>query len=178
MAHITIWIMNIQIISGTITIPDSNKFLAQLSGIADRYMLTIQILNADMLSGIRHIQFAVEKAIRSFGSGRNIANNLGMEIMLYASGNRQIDKALDLGIKNGENRVAIVLVGENGTQEAALTVKTFLNSEDASLVEYSDRKKEYVLEIFGITAAELEAVGDNKIPELVLERVALVDILK
>lgn len=33
-------------------------------------------------------------------------------------------------------------------------------------------------EIFNMIATELEAVGADKIPELVLERVALVDVLK
>ncbi len=33
-------------------------------------------------------------------------------------------------------------------------------------------------ELLNITATELEAVGADKIPELVLERVALVDVLK
>jgi len=33
-------------------------------------------------------------------------------------------------------------------------------------------------EIFNMTATELEAVGEDKISERVLERVALVDVLK
>jgi len=170
--------MNIVIISGPVQIRDNNIFIKQLSDISSRYNITVQSLNADLLSGVRHIQFAVEKAIRSFGSGKNTANNLGMEIMLYASGSRQIEKALELGVKNGENRVAIVLVGENVTDEALFDVRTLLNSEDASIVDYSDSKKEDLLKIFNITAAELEAVGEDKIPELVLERVALVDVIK
>jgi len=171
-------IMNIVIISGPVKITDNNIFIKQLSDIARHYNITVQALNADLLSGVRHIQFAVEKAIRSFESGKNTANNLGMEIMLYASGSRQIEKALDLGVKNGENRVAIVLVGENVTDEAVFDVRTLLDSEDATIVDYSDRKKEDLLKIFNITAAEIEAVGDDKIPELVLERVALVDVIK
>ncbi|HUV83860.1 MAG TPA: KEOPS complex subunit Cgi121 [archaeon] len=170
--------MNIVIISGPVQIRDNNIFIKQLSDISSRYNITVQSLNADLLSGVMHIQFAVEKAIRSFGSGKNTANNLGMEIMLYASGSRQIEKALELGVKNGENRVAIVLVGENVTDEALFDVRTLLNSEDASIVDYSDSKKEDLLKIFNITAAELEAVGEDKIPELVLERVALVDVIK
>ncbi|HUW68561.1 MAG TPA: KEOPS complex subunit Cgi121 [Candidatus Nanoarchaeia archaeon] len=170
--------MNIVIVSGLVKITDNNIFIKQLSNIARCYNITVQALNADLLSGVRHIQFAVEKAIRSFESGKNTANNLGMEIMLYASGSRQIEKALDLGVKNGENRVAIVLVGENVPDEAAFDIMTLLNSEDASIVDYSDRKKEDLLKLFNITAAELEAVGEDKIPELVLERVALVDVMK
>ena len=170
--------MNIVIVSGLVKITDNNIFIKQLSDIARCYNITVQALNADLLSGVRHIQFAVEKAIRSFESGKNTANNLGMEIMLYASGSRQIEKALDLGVKNGENRVAIVLVGENVPDEATFDIMTLLNSEDASIVDYSDRKKEDLLKLFNITAAELEAVGEDKIPELVLERVALVDVMK
>jgi KEOPS complex subunit Cgi121 len=170
--------MNIVIISGPVKIKDNNIFIKSLSDISSSYNITVQALNADLLSGIRHIQFAVEKAIRSFESGKNTANNLGMEIMLYASGSRQIEKALDLGVKIGENRVAIVLVGENVTDEAEFDVRALLNSEDASIVDYSDGKKEDLLKIFNITAAELEAVGEEKIPELVLERVALVDVIK
>ena len=170
--------MNIVIVSGLVKITDNNIFIKQLSDIARCYNITVQALNADLLSGVRHIQFAVEKAIRSFESGKNTANNLGMEIMLYASGSRQIEKALDLGVKNGENRVAIVLVGENVPDEAVFDIMTLLNSEDASIVDYSDRKKEDLLKLFNITAAELEAVGEDKIPELVLERVALVDVMK
>jgi KEOPS complex subunit Cgi121 len=170
--------MNIEIISGIVKITDNNIFIKQLSDIAGRYKITIQALNADLLSGVRHIQFAVDKAIRSFESGKNIANNLGMEIMLYASGGRQIEKALDLGVKRGENRLAIVLVAENVSDEAVFDVRTLLDSEDASIVDYSDRKKEDILKIFNITAAEVEAVGKDKIPELVLERVALVDVMK
>ena len=170
--------MNIVIVSGLVKITDNNIFIKQLSDIARCYNITVQALNADLLSGVRHIQFAVEKAIRSFESGKNTANNLGMEIMLYASGSRQIEKALDLGVKNGENRVAIVLIGENVPDEATFDIMTLLNSEDASIVDYSDRKKEDLLKLFNITAAELEAVGEDKIPELVLERVALVDVMK
>ncbi len=33
-------------------------------------------------------------------------------------------------------------------------------------------------ELFNITATELKAVGEDEMPELVLERVALVDVLK
>ncbi|MBE0522899.1 MAG: hypothetical protein IBX40_00955 [Methanosarcinales archaeon] len=170
--------MNIVIISGLVKITDNNIFIKQLSDIASRYTITVQALNADLLSGVRHIQFAVEKAIRSFESGKNTANNLGMEIMLYASGSRQIEKAINLGVKRGENRVAIVLVAENVSDEAVFDIRNLLNSEDASIVDYSDSKKENLLRIFNITAAELEAVGEDKIPELVLERVALVDVMK
>jgi len=122
--------------------------------------------------------FAVEKAIRSFDSGRNIANNLGMEIMLYAAGTRQIERALGLGVRMGENRIAMVLVGENGIDDALVHVSERLDTVDPIVLDYSREKESEVMEFFSITPDELDAVDEGNILELVLERVALVDVIK
>ncbi|MCL7416170.1 MAG: KEOPS complex subunit Cgi121 [ANME-2 cluster archaeon] len=170
--------MNIQIISGTININNLPGFLKQLADIGEQHHITVQAVNADLLTGSRHLMFAVEKAIRSFGSGKNIANNLGMEIMLYAAGSRQIERALELGVRLGDNRIALVLAGDNGTDEVAVYVSGLLDTVDPTVMEYSDAKKKEILEFFSITSDELDAVDEEHIPELVLERVALVDISK
>lgn len=170
--------MNIQIIGGNINIKDLPRFLGQLAGIESAHNVTVQALNAEFVSGVRHMLFAVEKAIRSFESDSNIANNLGMEIMLYASGNRQIGKALGMGAKTGDNRIAVVVAGDSGVDGAVSEVNEMLDAADPSVLEYSEDKKEDILEFFNITPDELDAVGEGKIPELVLERVALVDVIK
>ena len=170
--------MNIQIMSGSVNITDLDRFLKQLSDIENTHNVTVQALNAELLSGIRHLMFAVGKAIRSFGSGRNTANNLGMEIMLYASGNLQIGRALGMGVKTGDNRVAVVVAGNNGVDGAISELNEVLDSIDPAVLEYSKAKQDGLLEFFNITIDELDAVGESKIPELVLERVALVDVIK
>ncbi|MEZ5336010.1 MAG: KEOPS complex subunit Cgi121 [Methanolobus sp.] len=50
--------------------------------------------------------------------------------------------------------------------------------EEAEVIEYSDSKREDILDQFSITEKEVEAVGEEMIPSLVIERVALVDIIK
>ncbi|MCK4937305.1 MAG: hypothetical protein KAR85_01730 [Methanosarcinales archaeon] len=170
--------MNIQIISGTINITDLPEFLKKLTDIGKGHNITVQAVNSDLITGSRHLIFAVEKAIRSFGSCRNIANNLGMEIMLYAAGTRQIERALGLGVRVGENRVAMVLVGENGTDEPVVLVSELLDTVDPTVLDYSVAKRGDILDYFSITHDELDAVDEGNIPELVLERVALVDIIK
>jgi len=170
--------MNIRIIGGSVNITDLDRFLKQLSDIESTHNVTVQALSADLVSGIRHLMFAVGKAIRSFGSGRNTANNLGMEIMLYASGNLQIGRALGMGVKTGENRVAVVVAGNNGVDSAISEVNKVLDAIDPAVLEYSKAKQDGLLEFFNITHDELDAVGESKIPELVLERVALVDVIK
>ena len=170
--------MNIRIIGGSVNITDLDIFLKQLSEIESTHNVTVQALNADLVSGIRHLMFAASKAIRSFVSGRNTANNPGMEIMLYASGNLQIGRALGMGVKTGDNRVAVIVAGNNGVDVAISEVNKVLDTIDPAVLEYSKAKQDGLLDFFNITRDELDAVGEGKIPELVLERVALVDVIK
>ncbi|MCK5661649.1 MAG: hypothetical protein KAH86_09825, partial [Methanosarcinales archaeon] len=154
--------------------------------------VTIQALDADFVAGAEHILFAAEKAIRSWESDKPIANDLGMEILLYASGKRQINKALDMGMHVGNNRVAFIIVSdspsvvEKAVSQVVALVKEMGGSAGEDISEmaqndifgYSEDKKERLQSFFDITELELEAAGAEKICDLVLERVAMVDVMK
>lgn len=162
----------IQILEGTIFIDDTEKFLHKLKKLSKEKNIVIQALDADKLAGEEHLRFAVEKATNSFKTGRNIANDLAKEIMLYAAGTRQINKAMRLGVHAGKNNTALVAIGE------AIDLSAFDEIIPKHVLQYDESKKEALMDIFNITKEELEAVGIEKIPELVLERVALVDVIK
>ena len=49
---------------------------------------------------------------------------------------------------------------------------------EKQLLDYSPSKRDTIVSHFNITEPEIEAVGEDKIPQLVIERVALVDVLK
>jgi KEOPS complex subunit Cgi121 len=164
--------MMIHILEGTIFIDDVEGFLDKIKKISKEKNITIQALDADKLAGEKHIRFAVEKAMNSFKTSTNIANDLAKEIMLYASGTRQISKAMRLGIHKGKNNIALVAVGKEPNLSAFNEIKP------KPVLEYNESKKEAVMEVFNITNEEIEAVGEEKISELVLERVALVDVIK
>ncbi len=167
--------MNIKIIGGIADIEDVAEFIKTLGDVAKRYKVTVQALDADKVAGAEHLRFAVEKAVRSMSSQTNISKDLGMEILLYASGRRQISKALQLGVSPGESNVAIVIVGD-GVERAAKEIKNLI--QEAPVLDYNESKKDVIMRTFSITDAEIEAVGEDKIPKLVLERVALLDVLK
>lgn len=162
----------ITILEGTVFIDDVEDFLRKLKRRGEEKKITVQALDADKLAGERHIRFAVKKAVNSFRTGTNIANDLAKEIMVYASGTRQISKAMGLGIHKGENNIVLVAVGE----EADLS--EFNEIMPKRVLEYNESKKEAVMRAFNITKEEVGATGEEKIPELVLERVALVDVIK
>ncbi len=161
----------IHILEGKVSIENIEEFLQKLKKISKEKNLILQALDADKIAGKEHIRFAVEKAINSFKTGTNIANDLSKEIMLYAAGTRQINKAVKLGIHKGENNIVLVAVGE-------VQLSGFDEIRSADVLAYNASKREQLMKAFGITNEELEAVGEEKLPELVLERVALVDVIK
>jgi KEOPS complex subunit Cgi121 len=185
--------LNCKIIVGKVGISNVDDFLSLLKTIARKYAVTIQAMDAELIAGEEHIISAVKKAIRATERKRNITSDLGLEILLYAAGRRQIERALAMGVSvsEGENekRVAIVIVDASARREKDLEVvaeevkrKLGLQGEPISELEleleYKEDKKEGIKKFFDITEAELKAVGEPKLKMLVLERVAMLDVLK
>lgn len=164
----------IYIIEGSVFIENVEEFLQKLKKTGTEKNAVLQALDADRLAGEEHVRFAVEKAIRSFETKRNIANELAKEILLYASGSRQISRAMKLGIHNGSNNIVLVAVGDN----LEASVFNFAEIEQKPVLRYDISKKMLLMDAFGITGEEIEAAGEEKIPDLVIERVALVDVIK
>lgn len=169
--------MEVQILTGSIFIENLPAFLKRLAAISSADRVTVQGLDADRIAGEAHIRFAVKKALRSMEKHTNVANDLGIEIMRYAAGERQIGRALSIGLHEGQNNAAFVIAGEQqAVSKAVRELKKIVNEKP--LLDYSPSKRESIISHFNITEPEIEAVGEDKIPELVIERVALVDVLK
>ena len=169
----------IHIICGSATIKDTEEFIHQLNKISRRHDVVIQAVDADLIAGSKHLIAAVERAIRSFSEKSNIANNLGMETLLYVAGSRQIEKVLRFGVKKGCNNIALLIISksEKNTDSVKQELKKLI-SERPDVAEYTVSKKEKLMSAFNITQEEIVAVGEDKIPDLVLERVALRNIVK
>ncbi|WP_455393054.1 KEOPS complex subunit Cgi121 [[Eubacterium] cellulosolvens] len=144
--------------------------------------LVIQLFNADFVYGKDHLISAFEHAERAFAQKTAISSTLGMEILLYASGEYQIMNAINkVGITKDTKSIAIALQGEvkdlNSVLEAFFAkLKSGgieLERDDGVLV--GDKN---TLERFGISKDELAAVPEDRWLELVLEKVALLDIIK
>ncbi|WP_440945439.1 KEOPS complex subunit Cgi121 [Methanosarcina sp. T3] len=170
----------IQVICGAVRIPDLPGFLKIITTTASENEVTIQGLNADLIAGERHLHFAVGKALRAVAAGRNVAKDPGIEIMRYAAGERQIERSFSIGLHEGENNAVFVLLGKMDNLLLAFSELRKLIAEKpcSELLAYSDSKKQGILSLFRITDAEIEASGEEHVPELVLERVALADFLK
>ena len=68
-------------------------------------------IESDAIAGKEHLQQGVIHAINAFKRGENLAKDLGIEILIRTSAQRQISKAFDiLGLKEGEMNIAVVLI--------------------------------------------------------------------
>ncbi len=168
--------MKTHLISGICEIADVNGFLDTLRGIASGYGITVQAIDASKTAGIEHILAAAEKAIRAAQRHDSISDDLGMEILLYASGNRQIKRALSMGVRTGMNEIVLVAVGDEIPDGATNELENIV--EVADVAGYTREKRDTITTFFGITETEIAAVGEEKIPQLVLERVALMGLWK
>jgi KEOPS complex subunit Cgi121 len=156
------------LVFGKPKINDKDNFLAALRDINSKYRCTVQALDAEKVVSEKHAIFAAKKALRAFREGRNVAKDLGVEILRYASGERQINRALFMGISKATERVALIAVSNNG-----------LTPDLSNLIDVDELgcnwKPSTVIDAFNISEEEIFAVGEARIPDIVLERVALVD---
>lgn len=71
----------------------------------------IQLMNAKAIAGKKHLEQGIIHAINAFKRNENLANDLGIEILLRTSTQRQISKAFNiLGLKEGKMDIAIVMI--------------------------------------------------------------------
>jgi len=163
----------IRLLFGRPAIPDKRELISAIRDLQLQYGCIVQALDADKVVSTRHLLFATEKAMSAFSQKRNIANDAGMEIMRYASGERQIERALNMGISDRTERIALILTsrGSECSWPGERELSRLLKPDGLGC----SCRYEAVKEAFNISSAELEAVGEDRIEDLVIERVALAD---
>ena len=142
----------------------------------------VQFFDADLIAEQDHLYFAIVNALQAFHNKTNISKSLAMETMLYASAQRQIQKAIQRsGIKPETKNMATIIIAENPNQIKNMqkAINTCVDLEpDEKVLEMSKFKEQKIAKTFQITDLEVTAVMKNKnrtdtIVNLVIERVAL-----
>ena len=75
-------------------------------------LLNCNFYDADLIATRKHLYFAVLNALQAFHNKTNVAKSLAVETMLYASAQRQIQRAIQrCGIKPQTQNMAVVIIG-------------------------------------------------------------------
>jgi len=164
-------------------IQDVEVFVQQLGVFSAQEHLVIQAFDARVIYSKEHVISAVNHAKRAFAQKTNATNTLALEILLYAAGERQIQKAIKkTGVKKGKQRIVFVLTNKSYTSTKKkidpAVIHRFSDLFQLSLDESVIKGNSATLKRFGITQKELSTLPEEKCGDLILEKVALVDIIK
>lgn len=147
----------------------------RLAEIAETHGVTVQAFDAGYVVDRAHLERAVELTDRERGRDEGIARDRAVEILLYAAGRRQIDRALEMGVGDGATP-AVVLVDAPPETDDPAAAESGAADAVRDLLEPADTLGEYdterVREFFDVSDPELAATAAD-LPALVRERVAL-----
>ncbi|NMB78526.1 MAG: hypothetical protein GYA23_05465 [Methanomicrobiales archaeon] len=167
----------IDIRAATCTIANRQAFLDELRALAAAHAMHIICFNADMIAGKAHAEMAVRLACRAFDESTAISNTLEMEALLYAAGSRQCTIASPFGIHEGENRLFVCCVPARPDCQVPLSRMFQDSCEDWDCID--PEKAGRLKALFALTADEVSAAGgDSRLADLVLERIALLQVLR
>ena len=150
----------------------ASRFVDDLLESEESSKANILALRADMVFGMAHLRSALYHARKAQAEGRNASDSLPMETLLYASGERQLGAAIDkMTVTDETERIVVASLNGGAIRSADSRSWTTLPDTD-------DSASTGRLMAFGISKQELDTCGRTRPEEIVLERVAAVDILK
>ena len=159
------------------SIRDLAAFLRDLRTVATGHDTHIICFNADIIAGRIHAANAVARALRAFEEGVTISNTLEMESLLFAAGSRHCNKAASFGFHAGENRVYVCCIPVQPEVWKDLEPLFHFVKENWDIID--SKKRDQLRETYSISQEEITAAGgDERIIDLVLERVALLQVMR
>lgn len=153
-----------------------DDFVDRLSSIGECHDVAVQALDARYVADREHVAKAVTLASRARRRDAAIANDPAVEILLYAAGRRQIDRALEMGVGEGETPVVVVVAGEltaadSDEPTAAAAVRDLLAPTETLDTVEPDRLSAF----FEVSRTE-QTTTEASLRALVRERVALLAV--
>jgi tRNA threonylcarbamoyladenosine modification (KEOPS) complex Cgi121 subunit len=143
----------------------------------------VQAFDADFIAGPEHLICAATNAVRGF-KAKPISRALETELLLYASGQRQIDSAIRIvGLKPSSRNLAILAIDEDKGRllESLGAISRALGGRESdSILSISSQEKlERIVEAFGISREEMGGFiggAPEAVRKALIERSALLAI--
>ena len=161
-------------LAGELRIEDLDAFLETIDDVAKCHGTTIQAFDARYVAGVEHLERAVEAAERAIETDDAIARDPAVEVLCYAAGRRQIDRALEMGVEEGTQPAVIVAIGGDEADAIAALENRLAITPESVLDEIDEDR---LMDFFDISQTE-RAATDASLEALVCERVALLVVEK
>jgi len=151
------------------------KELIQLATSMSSDSLTVQLLNGLLIANEIHLLSAAQNAIRAQQGDYMVSRSLDVEIIVFASAQRQIGRALEaLGVHDGLDEIALVVIGtdnssvEHSIKDLVDTIGTETLPSFSATIERMERVKKH----FQIGDKEISAISDSETLESQLDALA------
>lgn len=159
--------------------------LVQLAASLSGDSLTVQFLNALLIADEVHLLSAAQNAINAENGEYMLSRSLDVEIIVFASTQRQIGRALEaLGVYDGIDNVAVVVVGPDSTsvKDAGKEIIKQVGKEVVPPFKATRNRLDQIRNHYQITDKEIDAIEESEATEsrmsalarCVASRVALV----
>ncbi|NHI90544.1 MAG: hypothetical protein EAX87_13570 [Candidatus Thorarchaeota archaeon] len=147
--------------------------------------LSVQFLNALLIADEVHLLSAAQNAINAQNGEYMLSRSLDVEIIVFASTQRQIGRALEaLGVYDGIGNVAVVVVGPDSTsvKDAVAEIIKQVGKEVVPPFKATRNRLDQIKNHYQITDKEIDAIEESEATEsrmsalarCVASRVALV----
>ena len=143
----------------------------------------MQFFNAKNIAGLDHLYFAALNALIAFGKGINISNHLAVELLIYASAQRQITKAIKMiGITQDSSEIAVLIIGKNKNEKETcikLVIDMISGEQNDAIINLTTKKVNRIKRLYKISDLEFEAklkkpgLENETLTDLIIERMAL-----
>ena len=159
--------------------------LVQLAESMSGNSLNVQFLNALLIADEVHLLSAAQNAINAQNGEYMLSRSLDVEIIVFASTQRQIGRALEaLGVHDGIDNVAVVVVGPDSTlvKDAVGEIIKQVGTEVVPSFKATRNRLDQIKHHYQITDKEIDAIEESEATEsrmsalarCVASRVALV----
>jgi tRNA threonylcarbamoyladenosine modification (KEOPS) complex Cgi121 subunit len=159
--------------------------LVQLAESMSGNSLSVQFLNALLIADEVHLLSAAQNAINAQNGEYMLSRSLDVEIIVFASTQRQIGRALEaLGVYDGIDNVAVVVVGPDSTlvKDAIGEIIKKVGTEVMPSFKATRNRLDQIKRHYQITDKEIDAIEEseatesrmNALARCVASRVALV----
>ena len=127
--------------------------------------LTVQLLNGLLIADETHLLSAAQNAINAKQGEYMLSRSLDVEVIVFASAQRQIGRALDaLGVFDGLDEIAVVVVGTD-TASVEKTIRDLadkIGEETIPPFSATSERIDRIKNHYQISDKEIEAIADSE----------------
>lgn len=146
--------------------------LIQLATSMSNDALTVQLLNGQLIANEVHLLSAAQNAIEAQQGDYMISRSLDVEIIVFASAQRQIGRALEaLGVYDGLDELALVVIGtkSSSVKQSIKSLTDAIGTETTPSFAATKDRIERIQQHFQISDKEINALSDSETPQSKLD---------